>query len=237
MTNAVASAIFCARNVDKTKHGEVGRSAVAVGQAKKVIDSIIQLDKKLGKGPAKAVENILNFSNKSKALQAIGKITKFASDNINPLICVSSGIKVLTSDDKKTTLINETGALSGMFISEKVAKKLLDNMVESKTVKELCEKGIKSADAKGYRTLSKLIKSSPTILKGILFVFASIGGYSIGSKIAKKISSKEKKPAKNENIFAKAPLAEQKVQNKAPEKIEKTVQKEEVEPKKVDVAA
>lgn len=199
MTNALSSAIFCVRNVDKTKHGEVGRSAVAVGQAKKVVDSVMKIDGKIGKGTTKAIENVINFSNKSKTLQFSGKIIKFASDNINPLICVSSGIKVAMAEDKETTFINEAGALSGMFLAEKHAKKGLNKLFESKTVTELCEKGVKAADAKGYKAISSAIKSSPTVLKGLFFVFASIGGYTIGSKIAKKITHTNE----NENIFAK----------------------------------
>ncbi len=236
MTNAFASAIFCARNVDKTKHGEIGRSAVALGQAKRVVDSIMKIDGKIGRGATKAVETVINFSNKSKALQAVGQGINYASNHINPLICVSSGIKVAISDDKKKTLINETGAISGMLLTEKLAKKVLGEIFDSKTVTQFCENGMKAAQTKGYKNIGKLIKASPAIVKGGLFVLASISGYGMGLKLAKKISSKQK-TEKDENIFAKAPQSEQKVQNKAPEKIEKVAEKEEVTPKKVDIAA
>lgn len=203
MTNALSSAIFCVRNVDKTKHGEIGRSAVAVGQGKKVIDSIMKLDNQLGKGATKAVETVINFSGKSKALRTIGKGVKFASEHVNPLICLSSGIKVAMSDDKKTTLIKETGALSGMFLAEKCTKKVLGGILDSKTLTQFCEKGMKAAEAKGYKAIGKLIKASPAIVKGGLFVAASISGYNLGLKLAQKISAKQK-TNENENIFAKA---------------------------------
>ena len=40
MFSAVASGIFAARNVDKTRDGDVGRSAVALGQTAGLVQEV-----------------------------------------------------------------------------------------------------------------------------------------------------------------------------------------------------
>ena len=49
----------------------------------------------------------------------------FTADHINPLICATGAVKVLTSDDKTDSAIREGLALSTMFASEAAAKKLI----------------------------------------------------------------------------------------------------------------
>src|SRR5664279_537178 len=97
---AVRSFIFGVRNFDKAENqGKVGRIAPAIGQANKtvryVVDNVRALDKGLEKG-AKAAANIwAKAAEGEKLLQYAGEAVDFASRNVNPLICISSGIDVL----------------------------------------------------------------------------------------------------------------------------------------------
>jgi len=119
MGNVLASAIFCIRNEDKVKNGDIGRLPVAIGQGRNVVNSIMSFDNAIGK-TAKTAVDALEIASKDEALlKYAGKAVNFVGDHINPLICVSSGIKVLTSDDKASAFVTQASALSGMFAVEK----------------------------------------------------------------------------------------------------------------------
>jgi hypothetical protein len=94
MYSAIASTIFAVRNVDKARHGDIGRSAVAATQGAGVISNVLKLD----------------------------KIANVASKSVNPLIVVSGAIKVARSDDKITSIFTETGAIATMFAGEAIVK-------------------------------------------------------------------------------------------------------------------
>lgn len=79
----------------------------------------------LASGIASAEESIRALSKGDKVVGGIAKVLNYTADNINPIICATSGIKVLTSKDKKDETIKEGIALGLMFTSENVAKKLL----------------------------------------------------------------------------------------------------------------
>ena len=89
---------------------------------------------------------------------------------MNPLIVVSSGINVLTSEDKQSTVIAEAGNLAAMFAMEGWMKKNLDNVLKNLPIN----------------------KKWMPIVKGIAFVIGSIGASTIGYKIAKTFASKLK---------------------------------------------
>ena len=115
-----------------------------------------------------------------KFLGKLAKVVDFARKNINNLIVVSSGIKVLTSDDKKSEFIAQTGNIAGMFAVEGWMKKNLAKYINKLPINN---------------------KLKP-ILEGIVFVIGSISGsticYNIGRKIAAKMKegSGEKPQAK-----------------------------------------
>ncbi|MDD3420579.1 MAG: hypothetical protein PHE78_08315 [Candidatus Gastranaerophilales bacterium] len=180
MSNVISSAIFCARNVDKAeRQDKVGRWAVAVGQGKKVFDYVRTLDNDLGKGANEAYKNITMVSEKSKALQGLGKAVDFASKKVNPLICVSSGIDILRAKDKEEAFVENGAALGGMFATEKLMKDHLDDVVKIKGIDTIAQKVMK------YSTKNKYTKAIPSIIHGTAFVIGSCTGYSIGQKFGK----------------------------------------------------
>lgn len=72
-----------------------------------------------------AEESIKALSKSDKTIKGIAKVVNFTADNINPLICATSGLKVLTSDEKEKDAVKESIALGTMFASEAAAKKVL----------------------------------------------------------------------------------------------------------------
>ena len=47
---------------------------------------------------SKALSQGLDIAKSDKVVSKLGKVVKFASDNINPLIVASSGLKVVLAD-------------------------------------------------------------------------------------------------------------------------------------------
>ena len=166
MSNAISSLIFACRNVNKTENGEIGRAPVAAAQCINVLNQISKYNKVIAKGTDAAVSVFDKMAKEHKSVDYAVKGVKWATKNVNPLICVSGGIKVLMSEDKTTAAIKETAALSAMFSGEAIAKNLLP----------------------------KLIKKLPVgnkvgaVIEGLLFVGASIASYSVGESIGKDLS-------------------------------------------------
>lgn len=191
MFSAVASTIFAVRNVNKTQNGEVGRSTVALGQTAGVIQEIAKYDNIVSKTARSALSVFSDLAKEHKAFEYAGKFTKFAVDNVNPLICVSGVIKTMTSDDKLKTGITEAAALSAMFTGESLVKKNYDKVVNSSAFKNSLNKVSKNKYAKPifeYLEKHNLKGKAGLIIKGLFFVSASISSYSIGQKIGGKLA-------------------------------------------------
>ena len=176
----VANILFTIRNGNRTSNGEGGRGLVTVGQAAKFFKQVKEYDNIFGNVTKSAINAFGRISENDKAFRYLSKGVKFASENINPLICVSSGINVLNSDDKQSTLIAEAGNLAGMFAMEGWMKKNLDSIVNKLPISN---------------------KWKP-IVRGIAFVCGSIGAstlcYNIGKKAAAWLKSENEKYQKNE---------------------------------------
>ena len=166
----VANILFFVRNGNRTQNGEGGRGLVAVGQGVKFFNQVSKYDNMFGNATKSAISAFKRISESDKTFKYISKGVKFASENVNPLICVSSGINVLTSDDKQTALISEAGNLAGMFAMEGWMKKHLDGIVEKLPIS----------------------KKWKPIVRGIAFVIGSIGASTICYKLAKKGADKLK---------------------------------------------
>lgn len=192
MSNIVSSAIFCARNVDKAEnHDKIGRWAVAAGQGKKVVDYVRTLDNEVGKSANEAVEGLKMFSKSEKLLSYAGKAVDFASKNVNPLICVSSGIDVLMADDKDEALVKNAAALSTMFAVEHVMKKHMDDVVKIKGIDKIAEKVM--GFAKRFKAEGKV----PAIAHGVAFVVGSCVAYNVGEKFGSLVINKVRGEEKN----------------------------------------
>lgn len=186
MSNVVSSAIFCARNIDKAEQGKTGRAAVAVGQAKKVTDYISLLDNSVGKTAKTAVDAVKRIAEKEKLVSYAGKAVDFAAKNVNPLICVSSGIDVLMSDDKQSALIENAGALSAMFAVEHLMKKHLDEIPKIKGFDNIAKKVM------NFAAKHKVEGKVPAIAHGVAFVLGSCAAYSLGNKFGTLVAKSVK---------------------------------------------
>ena len=209
-----SSAIFSARRakrgadaMDENPMYGVMNMDIAAGQILKGIRAAqaiaVVSDPSLKEATKGASEAIKNLSKTSKVVNGLSKVVSFTADNVNPLICVTSGVKVLASDDKVDTGIRETYALATMFGAEAVAKSVLGmpytekDSVTGKTITKtrdgLYKKNLfikKQVDAmKEYCDTKKAfgkisLKGVPGGIKGLLFVGASIGGYKLGTAVA-----------------------------------------------------
>ncbi len=135
-----------------------------------------------------------------KAIKALSKFVDFTSKNINPIICVTSGVKVLGSDDKVNTAAKEALALTTMFASEGAAKAILAMPIVKNGGKAVSHNGIaRSFVAKQIEALEETcatkklfdkipLNGMPSALKGVFFVLASIYGYKLGAYVAEKVT-------------------------------------------------
>ena len=186
---------------------------LAAGQTLKAVkatgDMVKVSDPAAGETFKGAEQAIKNMTKSGKFLNGVGKVVKFTADNINPIICATSGVKVLYSDDKADALARESLALTTMFAAESAAKKFigmpLTKKVDGKKVTVardgLYAKNIflkeQALALKDYCATKKLLnrislKALPGMLKGLAFVFASIAGYQAGVAIGDSLLGKPK---------------------------------------------
>ena len=192
--DVVATGIFCAKNVDKaTEQGKIGRIGVAAGQCKNLLTEVAKYDNAAGEGSKVVLSTMRNMANNDALLKFAGKAVNFAADNINPLICVSAGIDVLTADDKKSALITNTTALGSMFAVESLMKKHLDDIPKMDCMKGISEKVLKFAE--GTKAEGKL----PSIIHGVAFVIGSCTAYAAGEKFGHLLTGKSDNEEKNTN--------------------------------------
>ncbi len=197
MYSVAASSFFALRNVDKTKNkeGEIGRSAVAVGQTVGVLQEIAKLDGAVAKTARSALSVFSDLAKESSTFKYAGKVTQFAVNNVNPLICVSGVIKTALSDDKVQTGVTEACALGSMFVWEESTKAYYKDIINS----EKCKNLIKNAsENKLFKPLFSFIEKhklqgkAGALVKALTFVTASITGYTIGENYGKDLAGKVK---------------------------------------------
>ncbi len=190
MFSPVASTVFAFRNIGKTENGEIGRAPVAVGQVAGVIKEIGKYDKTIAMGTKNALNILQEVAGDSKALKYAGKTVEFFSNNINPLICASSVVKVAMSDDKEKTFKEELGSLSFMFAGETLVSKNYDKIANSKEVTSALKK---MSDSDLFKPMFEAIAKRnwggkiASIIKGLTFVTASIGSSCIGLAATKSL--------------------------------------------------
>lgn len=199
MFSPVASGIFAFRNIGKTENGEIGRAPVAVGQITGVLKEIGKYDKTIALGTKNAVQILRDVAGDSSALKYAGKTVEFLSNNVNPLICASSAIKIAMSDDKEQTLKEEIGSLGCMFAGEHLISKNYDKIANSKTVTETIEKLSKSKYLKPmFESIEKHNWGGKigAIIKGLSFVTVSIGSSCVGLELTKSLLKTKDKNGK-----------------------------------------
>lgn len=213
--------VFSTRRTDRAINSDniavsVGNADIASGQVKNALESAEVLAKETKNGVFTgfkgASDAIKNMSKGNIVMEGIGKVVGFTADHINPVITAVGGIKVLTSDDKESALIQEGAALGSMFTFEAIAKNVLELEKkvkdpisgEKKTVKrvafyksnpmlkvqaEKMEKAVNEFCAT-RKIFNKIpLNHAPGIAKGLLFVGASITGYGVGKAIGDNINN------------------------------------------------
>ena len=194
--NIVSSAIFCGRNYDKGNNGHGVRYAVALGQAKKVVDYVSGLDNAIGQTAKTATQALGAASKESIFLEGCGNVAKFSSSHINPLIIASTIFDVANSDNKVETAVVSGSALATMFTGEKFLKKHLKDIPNLK-----CFKGVTEAIEKATKG-TKYAKFVGPVLEGVAFVIGSCMSYSVGEKIGKTLVGKDSsKQTRNKTAF------------------------------------
>ena len=195
MFSAVASGIFAYRNADKTKNGDVGRGAVTYGQTAGLVQEVAKYDGAIANSARSAVSVFSDLAKQNKAFEYAGKVTQFAVNNVNPLICASGVVKTAMSDDKVKTGITETTALSAMFLGEGMIKKYYEDVASSKTVQDGIKQFSESRIGKPifeYLEKHKLKGKVGAIIKGLTFVAGSMTSYSIGQELGSPIAHRVK---------------------------------------------
>ena len=202
------NAIFSKRRLDKAVGGDIGSYAVATGQIRNGVAAVAKFDNMVGHATSSATKA---FDAGAKATGALGYAVKgvnWAAKNVNPLICVTSGIRVLKAEDKTSEAINQAYGLAGMFAFEKTSKLFMTPEGRAKLLKNgFGEKGISKTLMNAFANLDKIAgaagaskwaKIGIPALKAVGFVCASIGGWALGSHIAGKINTS----LKNQNAPA-----------------------------------
>lgn len=182
MYSGVATGIFALRNADKTSTENIGRLPVTVGQTASLIKAGAQYNNSASRTAKNVLKSLEEVAKSDKIFKGIGKAVDFAANNVNPLIVASSGLKVALADkeERKNTIISETGCLLGMFAGEGWMKKNLDKYLEKLPVN----------------------KKWIPIIKGLTFVTGSITSSNIGEKVGKTVAEYWDKPLIKESFQA-----------------------------------
>ncbi len=179
---------------------------IAAGQVLKGSRAVkgiaVAADKDLGQALIGASDKIKKLSETNKVVNGAVKVIDFTADNINPIICATSAIKVLGSDDKLEAANREIISLGCMFAAEDIAKKTLGmpytKKVNGKNVtfnrealykkNPFVEKQV--AAVKDFCLTRNGLKSLPAVAKGLAFVSASILGFKAGDAISNLLMGK-----------------------------------------------
>jgi len=149
----------------------------------------------------------------SKVFQSVGQSdsafkyvvrgANWAAKVINPLICVSGGVKVVMADDKTSEGIKQTAALSSMFAGEALARSILTEkgrrifekkaLGQNTVAKKLVHWGRVLDNYKMRKCHLKGAKVIVPVAKALAFIGTSIASYSIGSMIGDTINEARKK--------------------------------------------
>ena len=175
MCNAVATVIFASRNANKTANENIGKLPVTVGQCVTGIKAGAQYNNAVSKQIKVVLNIIYEVAKNDKVFGGLTKAVNFAANHVNHFIVGSSGLNVLTAkkEDRKKTIIAESGSLAGMFIGEGLMKKHLDGVLAKLPISK---------------------KWAP-IVKGVTFVIGSITSSNIGKSIGEKAAKHIDNPA------------------------------------------
>lgn len=203
LADPIRMMIFSCMNTDKAKNSlrvdQKERGLVAGLQLKNAASGVLEM----AQGKTGAVADGLNrvsgtietARNSSKIFDGVCKGVNILSKLVNPILCVASGVRVYKSDDKKSALIKETGAMGAMFGAEWAYKQLFGlggasaHYQNFKPIKAVVDAG------KKFCASNKLLGKLPqgrlgSLVKAIGFIIASCGAFELGSRAGKAIADR-----------------------------------------------
>ncbi len=212
----VQTGIFFLRNGGKVATGkDTGRFGAAAAQLGSLTDKISSTTSIFGDVAKSATsvmdKGILAAAEKIGKTDAVKGLAESAGTNsifgavaqkaVNPLLIGAAGIRILKDDDQYAALIEEGSAMGLMFGAEKVMKTAKNNFLSLTTsaddvLKDTIEHsdGIKKFLAQAAEKFKGLSKNGQTAAKiglGLLFVAGSVGAYSVGKTVGKKLSGRD----------------------------------------------
>ncbi|MBQ8669600.1 hypothetical protein IJ472_07450 [bacterium] len=146
------------------------RIPVLTGQVINALDEASNLNSQLAGKTCKLITTCENMAKSDKLFGSVFNAGKFIKNNINPLIVASGVTKVALTkkEDREKAFITEGGMLCGMFSAEGFMKRNLDGYLAKITF---------------------LPKKILPIVKGVVFLSASLTGSSLGRKLGKEIAN------------------------------------------------
>lgn len=183
--SGVATLGFIGTNSNKVfEQEDWTRIPVLAGQIMNAVDEASNLNTKLAGKTCKFVTNCEALAKSDKVFGSVFNSGKFIKNNINPLIIASSATKVALTkkEDREKALVTEVGTISGMFLAEGFMKKHLDK----------------------FLNVLPVPKKILPIIKGAIFLTASLTGSGIGHKLGKKVASVWDVPLNSELRMEKA---------------------------------
>lgn len=171
MGNGISSLIFAGRSGDQVVNGNTPRTITCVAQGVNAAEAYA----KTGFVGSKTAEGLVNNIDKLAKEESIwgkgARGLKWAQTHVNPIIGACATIKIAMADDKEKALCTEVPGFLGMLAAESGFKKLQ----KTKTAQDIISNIAKIAGKHG--------KVAAAIVEGIAFAAASIGGYTVASKI------------------------------------------------------
>ena len=213
-----SGSIFAPRRVDKGLGSNNALVSImdydiAIGQGAKVVEGAANIAKESSNiGLAsKIIEKeraLEEFLKADKAMETLGKATRFTMNHINPLIGATETIKVMYADNKEEAAITGGMAFGGMIAGETAAKNFL-GLAKTKykngkyeiTPREALYKKLPFYSEKSEQAIKDFCKTTtfmnkhifkyaPKIGKGICFATASIGCFAGGDALGHVIYDK-----------------------------------------------
>ena len=180
---------------------------VATGQIERAAECTANAAR-IGKGGlaemvCKIDKDIADASKSGTLLRGFGKAAQFIGDNVNPIIGVTSAVKVATSNDPvKESIIEAPGLVLMLYGTEPLWKNIAgmadhkrgkDGKLEIKERSALYKKNpFLKEQAKAFKEVCETkkflgitLKHVPSVVKGIGLICFSVAGYQGGRAIGK----------------------------------------------------
>lgn len=211
LPSIVSGSAFATRRVNNGANADNAAQTamnigVATGQIERAAECTANVARLSKGGFAELVcqvdKDVANATKTDSILKGFGKVAKFIGDNVNSVIAVTSGVKVITSDNPAKEAITEIPGLVLMLYGTEPLWKNIAGMADHKRengklvtkerkalyknnpfLKEQAKAISEYCATKEFFGVT--MKHVPSILKGIGLVCFSIAGYQGGRAVGK----------------------------------------------------